>query len=53
MPRTRRCTAFIDAHREAYGLQLTCQFLATAPSGYYKHRARLVRPECRAAPSSA
>jgi transposase InsO family protein len=36
--------AFIDAHRAAYGVEPICQFLGIAPSGYYKHRARVADP---------
>ena len=36
--------AFIDVHRGAYGVEPICQFLGIAPSGYYKHRARVADP---------
>jgi transposase InsO family protein len=39
--------AFIDAHRVAYGVEPICQFLGIAPSGYYKHRARVADPARR------
>ena len=32
--------AFIDAHREAYGVEPICRVLQIAPSGYYAHRTR-------------
>jgi len=41
--------AFIDAHREAYGVEPICRVLQIAPSGYYKHHARLADPSCRSA----
>jgi putative transposase len=41
--------AFIDAHREAHGVEPICRVLQIAPSGYYVHRARQVDPACRAA----
>jgi putative transposase len=33
-------TRFIDAHREAYGVEPICQVLAVAPSTYYASRSR-------------
>jgi transposase InsO family protein len=41
--------AFIDAHHATYGVEPICQFLGIAPSGYYKHRARLADPACQSA----
>ena len=32
--------AFIDAHREAYGVESICAQLPIAPSTYYEHKAR-------------
>lgn len=32
--------AFVDAHRDAYGVEPICRVLEIAPSGYYEHRAR-------------
>jgi transposase InsO family protein len=37
--------AFIDAHREAYGVESICRQLPIAPSTYYEHKAREVDPE--------
>jgi putative transposase len=37
--------AFIDAHREAYGVEPICQVLQTAPSWYYEQKARAAQPE--------
>ena len=36
--------AFIDAHREAYGVEPICAVLHTAPSWYYALKARAVDP---------
>jgi hypothetical protein len=32
--------AFIDAHREHYGVEPICRELPIAPSTYYEHKAR-------------
>jgi transposase InsO family protein len=37
--------AFIDAHREAYGVEPICQVLQTAPSWYYEQKARAAQSE--------
>ena len=37
--------SFIDAHREAYGVEPICRVLPIAPSTYYEHRARQADPE--------
>lgn len=37
--------AFIDAHREAYGVEPICRVLQTAPSWYYEQKARVAQPE--------
>ena len=37
--------AFIDAHREAYGVEPICSVLPIAPSTYYEHKARQPDPE--------
>lgn len=39
--------AFIDAHRSVYGVEPICALLPIAPSTYYAHRARRLRPELR------
>ena len=36
--------AFIDAHREDYGVEPICAQLPIAPSVYYEHRARRADP---------
>jgi transposase InsO family protein len=41
--------AFVDAHREAYGVEPICRVLQIAPSGYYVHRARHADPSRRPA----
>ena len=37
--------AFIDDHREAYGVEPICRVLPIAPSSYYEHAARSRDPE--------
>lgn len=37
-------TAFIDAHREQYGVESICSVLPIAPSVYYEHKAREADP---------
>jgi hypothetical protein len=39
--------AFVDAHREAYGVEPICAVLPIAASTYYEHRARRVDPNRR------
>jgi transposase InsO family protein len=41
--------AFIDQHRHVYGVEPICSVLPIAPSTYYAHRARGLRPELRPA----
>ena len=36
--------AFIDEHRDAYGVEPICEVLPIAPSTYYEHRARAADP---------
>lgn len=36
--------AFIDAHREQYGVESICKLLPIAPSTYYEHKARQSDP---------
>ena len=36
--------AFIDAHREEYGIEPICAQLPMAPSSYYEHKARQADP---------
>jgi hypothetical protein len=37
--------AFIDAHRDDYGVESICRQLPIAPSTYYEHKAREADPE--------
>jgi len=39
--------AFIDEHREAYGVEPICSVLPIAPSAYYEHKARERDPSRR------
>jgi len=39
--------AFIDQHRDAYGVEPICDVLPIAPSTYYEHRARVQDPDKR------
>jgi len=41
--------AFIDEHRDVYGVEPMCSVLPIAPSTYYEHRARVEDPERRPA----
>jgi hypothetical protein len=36
--------AFIDAHRDEYGVESICKQLPIAPSTYYEHKARQADP---------
>lgn len=36
---------FIDDHRESYGVEPICRILPIAPSTYYEHKAREIRPD--------
>jgi putative transposase len=36
--------AFIDAHRDQYGVESICKLLPIAPSTYYEHKARQTDP---------
>jgi len=38
-------TAFIDDHRDAYGVEPICRVLPIAPSTYYTHAARRAEPD--------
>jgi hypothetical protein len=42
---TEVMVAFIDAHRDVYGVEPICALLPIAPSTYYAHKAREVDPE--------
>jgi transposase len=39
--------AFVDAHREAYGIEPICRQLAIAPSTYYRHQQQHADPTAR------
>ena len=41
--------AYIDQHRDAYGVEPICKVLQVAPSAYRRHAARLRNPELRSA----
>ena len=41
--------AFIDEHREVYGVEPICRMLPIAPSTYYDHLARRRDPDRRSA----
>lgn len=41
--------AFIDRHREEYGVEPICSVLPIAPSTYYAHEARGADPTLRSA----
>jgi putative transposase len=41
--------AFIDDHRDDYGVEPICKVLPIAPSTYYLHAARRAKPELRSA----
>ena len=43
--------AFIDEHRNVYGVEPICKVLPIAPSTYYLHAARRAKPELRSARS--
>ena len=37
--------AFIDAHREVYGVEPICRVLPIAPSTYHEHASRRAQPD--------
>jgi transposase InsO family protein len=39
--------SFIDAHRDAHGVEPTCKYMPIAPSTYYRHLEMLAVPDCR------
>lgn len=41
--------AYIDQHREIYGVEPICKVLQVAPSAYWRHAARQRKPELRSA----
>ncbi|MEZ5742899.1 MAG: IS3 family transposase [Sphingomonadaceae bacterium] len=48
-PPTEAMTAFIDEHRDAYGVEPICRVLLIAPSTYHEHAARRADPGRRPA----
>ncbi|WP_386070920.1 IS3 family transposase [Tahibacter sp. UC22_41] len=46
-PPVQVMTAFIDEHRDAYGVEPICKVLPIAPSTYYTHAARQADPQRR------
>ncbi|WP_262269091.1 IS3 family transposase [Microvirga yunnanensis] len=48
-PPLQAMKAFIDEHREVYGVEPICRVLPIAPSTYYEHAARKADPERRPA----
>ena len=48
-PPTEMMVAFIDDHREDYGVEPICKVLPIAPSTYYSHKARAADPALRPA----
>ncbi|HLL22855.1 MAG TPA: IS3 family transposase, partial [Kofleriaceae bacterium] len=48
-PPTKVMVAFINEHRDAYGVEPICDVLPIAPSTYYEHRARAEDPARRPA----
>ena len=41
-PPTRDMKAFIDTHRDVYGVEPICRVLLIAPSTYYERKARVI-----------
>ena len=41
--------AFIDDHRDVYGVELICATVPIAPSTYHRHHARQIDPTRRSA----
>lgn len=39
--------AFIDRHQDAFGVEPICKLLQIAPSGYWRHAARVRDPSLR------
>jgi putative transposase len=46
-PRTEEINAYIDQHRNLYGVEPICKVLQVAPSAYRKYAARCRQPELR------
>ncbi|WP_371317351.1 IS3 family transposase [Alcaligenes faecalis] len=50
-PRTEEVNAYIDRHRDIYGVEPICKVLQVAPSAYRRYAARQRHPELRSARS--
>ncbi|WP_373605811.1 IS3 family transposase [Nitrosomonas eutropha] len=50
-PRTEEVNAYIDRHRDVYGVEPICKVLQVAPSAYRRHAARQRCPKLRSARS--
>ncbi|MCR6651672.1 MAG: IS3 family transposase [Cellvibrionaceae bacterium] len=50
-PRTEEVNAYIDRHRDVYGVEPICKVLQVAPSAYRRHAARQRYPDLRSARS--
>ncbi|MBZ0091062.1 IS3 family transposase [Burkholderia cenocepacia] len=48
-PQTEILNAYIDRHRDAYGVEPICKALQVAPSAYRRHAARQRNPDLRSA----
>ncbi len=48
-PQTEVLNAYIDEHRDAFGVEPICKVLQVAPSAYRRHAARQRNPELRSA----
>jgi putative transposase len=48
-PQTEVLNAYIDQHRDIYGVEPICKVLQVAPSAYRRHAARQRNPELRSA----
>src|SRR5690606_36993178 len=46
-PRTEEINAYIDKHRDLYGVEPICEVLQVAPSAYWRHAARGRNPQLR------
>ncbi|MBB5217651.1 hypothetical protein HNQ49_004366 [Parapusillimonas granuli] len=46
-PRPEEVNAYIDQHRDLYGVEPICKMLQVAPSAYWRHAARCRNPERR------
>ncbi|WP_156885221.1 IS3 family transposase [Acidihalobacter ferrooxydans] len=44
-PQTEEMIAYIDGHKDRYGVEPICAVLPIAPSTYYEHKAREAAPE--------